>query len=180
MSEPIDPKSPKPTTRRELLEKGYCEKGVWGPEIHATATEPMPDFEESGYRDVVVIPTPTEGVEFKRRGLIIGALTMISVSFITFYIPFLNALLGGVFGGFFAKRWGRAFGAAAIASVAVPAIIAFLYGFDTPDLLYFMYGLGFWGWTALHVVGMFIGAASGVYSRPLADRRGLSRGVMEG
>jgi hypothetical protein len=180
MSEPIDPKSPQPTTRREVLEGGHREKGVWGPEIHANATEPMPNIQESNYLDVLVRPMPMQGVEFKNRGLVIGVLTMTAVSLITFYIPFLNALLGGVFGGFFAKRWGRAFKAAAIASVAVPATLAFFYGFDTPDLLYFMYGLGFWGWTALHVAGMFIGAAAGVYSRPLADRRGLSRGIMEG
>jgi hypothetical protein len=176
MSEIIDPKNPKPKTRREVLEDSQCERGLLGGrEILTTATEPLPDIQESGYRLVDVREMPTHGLEIKHRGLVIGAFTMVLVSLITFYMPFLNGMLGGVFGGFFAKRWGRAFGAAAVASVAVPALIAFLYGFDTPDLLYFMYGLGFWGWTALHVVGLLIGTAAGVYSRPLADRRSLRR-----
>lgn len=176
MSEFIDPQNPRPKTRREVLEDGQCDRGLLGGrEVHTTASEPMPDIQDSGYHEVLVRETPTEGIPFKNRGLTIGAFTMVFVSLITFWMPFLNGMLGGVFGGFFARRWKRAFLAAAMASVAVPATIAFLYGFDTPDLLYFMYGLGFWRWTALHVLGMFIGAAAGVYSRPVADRRRFLR-----
>ncbi len=176
MSETIDPQGPKPRTRREILEDKNCERGVWGPEVHATASEPLPDIQETGYHGVLVRESPTEGVVIQHRGLVIGAFTMVFMSTILFFAPFLNSLMAGAFGGFFAKRWGRAFGAAAIASVAVPAFFAFFYGFfDTPDFYNLFYGLGFWGWTALHVVGMFIGAASGVYSRPLAERRGLRR-----
>jgi hypothetical protein len=180
MSDTIDPKSPKPLTRREALEEHKYERGLWGPEIRATASEPLPDIEETGYHGVLVRETPSNGIEIKHRGLVVSAFTMVVVSLITFYMPFLNALLGGVFGGFFARRWGRAFGAATVASVTVPALIAFFYGFDTPDLLYFLYGLGFWGWTALHVVGMFIGAACGVYSCPVEDRRARPRQVTGG
>jgi hypothetical protein len=166
MSETIDPQSPKqPMTRREALEKGQG--------IRSTVSEPLPDVMESGYHGVLV---RSDQVTLKHRGFMIAAFTMVFVSFITFYIPFLNALLGGAFGGFFAKRWGPAFGAAAVASVAVPGLLAFLYDFGTRGgFLFFLSGLGFWGWTALHVAGMFIGAASGVYSRPLADRRGVPR-----
>ncbi|WP_375768412.1 hypothetical protein NR798_43155 [Archangium gephyra] len=178
MSDFIDPQNPKPKTRREVLEDAQCDRGLMGGrEIHTTASEPLPDIEESGYHEVLVRETPTEGIDIKNRGLVIGAFTMTFVGLITFWMPFLNGMLGGVFGGFLAKRWKRAFVAAAIASVGVPAIIAFLYGWDTPDLLYFMYGLGFWRWTALHVLGTFIGMASGVYSRPLAERRGLRREI---
>jgi hypothetical protein len=176
MSEFIDPQNPKPKTRREVLEDGQCERGLLGGrEVRTTASEPLPDIQDSGYHEVLVLETPTEGIPFKNRGLVIGAFTMVFVGLITFWMPFLNGMLGGVFGGFFARTWKRAFVAAALASVAVPATIAFFYGFDTPDLLYFMYGLGFWRWTALHVLGMFIGAAAGVYSRPEADRRRFIR-----
>ncbi len=176
MSELFDPNSPKPRTRREALEKEPCERGfLGGREIRTTATEPLPDIQETGYRDVVA--QSSQSVELKHRGFVIGTFTMVLISLITFFAPGLNALLGGVFGGFFAKRWGRAFAAAAVASVMVPAIFAFFFGFDTPDFLYLFYGLGFWGWTALHVVCMFIGAAAGVYSRPLAERRRIRREV---
>ncbi|MFY0571889.1 hypothetical protein ACN28E_49780 [Archangium lansingense] len=178
MSEFIDPKNPRPKTRREVLEDGQCDRGILGGrELRTAATEPLPDIEETGYHGVAVRDVPAEGLPIKNRGFVIGAFTMTFVGLITFWMPFLNGLLGGVFGGFFAKRWKRAFVAAAVSSVAVPAIIAFFYGFDTPDLLYFMYGLGFWRWTALHVLGTFLGAAAGVYSRPLADRRGLRRDI---
>jgi hypothetical protein len=178
MSEFIDPKNPRPKTRREVLEDSQCERGLLGGrEVLATATEPLPDIEETGYHDVLAREVPANGVAIKNRGFAIGAFTMTFVGLITFWMPFFNGMLGGVFGGFFAKRWKRAFAAATVASVAVPAAIAFFYGFDTPDLLYFMYGLGFWRWTALHVLGTFLGAAAGVYSRPLADRRGLRREI---
>jgi hypothetical protein len=178
MSDINDTQGPQPRTRREILEDQKCERGVWGGrEVRATASEPLPDIEETGYHGVMVRESPSTGVEIKHRGLFIGAFTMVFVSAILFFAPFFNSLLAGAFGGFFAKRWGRAFGAAAIASVAVPALFAFFYGFDTPDFLYLFYGLGFWGWTALHVVGLFIGTASGVYSRPLAERRGFRREV---
>jgi len=175
MSENINDQGPKPRTRREVLEDQNGERGMWGREVHATATEPLPEISETGYQDVMVRETPVNGLEFKNRGLVISVLTMTLVSLATFYFPFLNSLLGGVFGGFFAKRWGRAFTAAAISSVAVPGTIGFLYAFDTPDLHYMFYGMGFWGFVALNAVGMFIGAAAGVYSRPLADRRALPR-----
>lgn len=172
MSEPIDPHSTHPLTRREALERAQQEKGLFGPRVRTTATEPLPDIEETGYSGVLL---RSDRVELKHRGFMIAVFTMVLVSGITFYIPFFNGLLGGVFGGFFAKRWGRAFGAALAASIAVPGLIAFFYGWDTPDLLYFLSGLGFWGWTALHVLGLFIGAAGGVYSRPVSDRHALSR-----
>lgn len=181
MSDVDDPKKPRPRSRREILEDPRHERGLWGgPEVHTTASEPMPDIEETGYHGVAVREVPTNGLEIKNRGIVIGAFTMTFVGLITFWMPFLNGMLGGVFGGFFAKRWKRAFAAAAVASVAVPAAIAFFYGFDTPDLLYFMYGLGFWWWTALHVLGTFLGAAAGVYSRPLLERRGPRREVGAG
>jgi hypothetical protein len=181
MSEPIDPNNPRPRTRREVLEDAQCERGILGGrEIRTTAAEPLPDIEESTYRDVLVRETPTNGVEIQHRGFVISAFTMVFLAVILFFAPGLNSLLAGAFGGFFARRWGRAFAAAAFASVAVPAFFAFLYGWDTPDLLYLFYGLGFWGWSLLNAVGMFIGAASGVYSRPVADRRGFRRDVMAG
>jgi hypothetical protein len=169
MSEKIENEGQHPRTRREVLEGHKYEKGFWGPEVHATSEEPLPDEEHSGYHDVQV---RSDRIELKHGGLLASATYMTLLSLITFFIPLFNGLLGGFFGGFRAHRWGRAFGAAAVASVLVPGLFAFFYGFfDTPDTLYLFYGLGFWGWTALHVVGLFIGAAAGVYSRPLADRR---------
>jgi hypothetical protein len=175
MSEEIHHKGPKPRTRSEILADEHCERGLWGREVHATATEPLPDIAETGYQGVLAREVPTNGLELKHRGLVISTLTMVGVSLITFYFPLINSLMGGVFGGFFARRWGRAFAAAALASVAVPGTLAFFYGFDSPDFLYMFYGLGFWGFAALNALGMFIGAASGVYSRPLADRRAFPR-----
>ncbi|MGZ3457289.1 MAG: hypothetical protein ACXU86_02170 [Archangium sp.] len=178
MSEPIEPKNPKPVTRREVLEDSQCARGLFGGrEILTTATEPLPDIEETTYRGVLAREEPSTGLPIKHRSLVIGTLTMALISLFTFWIPGFNALLGGTFGGFFARRWSSALGAAALASVLVPALIAFLFGIDKPHFIYLFYGLGFWRWTALNAVCMFIGAAVGVYSRPLADRRGLTREV---
>jgi hypothetical protein len=181
MSDIVDPKNPRPRTRREVLEDSQCERGILGGrEIRATAAEPLPDIEETTYAGVLVREAPSDGVPILHRGFVIAAFTMVFMAVILFFAPGFNALMAGAFGGFFARRWGRAFVAAAFASVAVPAFFAFLYAWHTPAMLYLFYGLGFWGWSVLNAVCMFIGAASGVYSRPLEDRRGFHRDVMAG
>lgn len=125
--------------------------------------------------DYVLRSEGNTGLAFEQRGLLIGAFTMVLISFLTFWAPGVSGLLAGAFGGFFAKRWKRAFIAAGMASVATPAMLAFLEGWTRTGSLNFLSGMSFWQWTALHVVGLFVGAASGVYSRPLAERRGLQR-----
>lgn len=181
MSDIVDPKNPRPRTRRELLEDSQGERGILGGRMVRTgAAEPLPDIEETTYSGVLVREAPSDGVPILHRGFVIAAFTMVFMAVILFFAPGFNALMAGAFGGFFAKRWGRAFAAAAFASVAVPAFFAFLFAWGTPEPLYVFYGLGFWGWSVLNALCMFIGAASGVYSRPLADRRGLQRELMAG
>ncbi|ATB43959.1 hypothetical protein CYFUS_009440 [Cystobacter fuscus] len=108
----------------------------------------------------------------KNRGLIIGTLTMVTVSLITFWMPGLGSLMAGFFGGFFAKRWKRSFIAAALASVAVPLILRFLDLMRPVQGLHDLYGIGMVNWTILHIVSLFIGTAIGVYSCPLVERSG--------
>ena len=171
MSEKIEDKGPRPRTRREALEEHGHGRSPYmgGPEVHSTAHEPLPDVEHSGYHDVQV---QENRIEFEHRGFAIAAFTMVLLSLITFYIPLFNGLLGGVIGGFFARRYCPALGAAALASVMVPALLAFFYGWDTPDFLYFFSGLGYWGWAALHVFGLFVGAVAGVFgSHPVRERQ---------
>ncbi len=107
-----------------------------------------------------------EEIPLRHKTFVVSTLTMIITSLVTFFVPLFNGLLGGTFGGFHARRLSRALAAAAVTSVAVPAFIRLLY-FFAPDSLRLFYGLGFWGWTLLHVIGTFIGAVAGVASRPL-------------
>jgi hypothetical protein len=109
-------------------------------------------------------------IEPRHNTFVVSVATMVITSLVLFWAPLFNSMLGGVFGGFHARTWGRAMGAAVVNSIVVPAIILFAYGFNQPDLLRFFYGLGIEGWVILHVVGTFVGAACGVYSRPLVDR----------
>lgn len=109
-------------------------------------------------------------LEPRHNTFIVSTAAMVLTSLVLFWAPLFNSMLGGLFGGFHARTWGRALGAALVNSLVVPAIILFAYGFDQPDLLRFFYGLGIDGWVILHVVGSFVGAASGVLSRPLVDR----------
>lgn len=152
-------------TRREILEQ--CQRDGRKHADSHSIHEPQPEYEDSRYTQVQLRP---DRLVFHNRGFVIATLTMVFVSAILFFAPLLNGLMGGVFGGFYARRWGRALASAAVASVAVPGLFLFLYGWDTPDLNYMFYGLGFWGFTALHILGTFLGALSGVASRPLVDR----------
>jgi hypothetical protein len=132
---------------------------------------PASDVEPGDFTDGPVL-VRSSGFELQHRGITIGALTMVTISFLTFWVPGLGAILAGMAGGFFAKRWGRAFLSAAIASVAVPAALVFLDTMKATGDLRFLWGLGFANWTLLHIVSLFIGAALGVYSCPLVDRSG--------
>jgi hypothetical protein len=152
-------------TRREILDQ--CQRdGRKHPDSHSIH-EPLPEYEDSSYTQVQLRP---DRLVFQNRGFIIATLTMVLVSSVLFFAPLLNGLMGGVFGGFYARRWGRALASAAVASVAVPGLFLFLYGWDTPDLNYMFYGLGFGGFAALHILGTFLGALAGVASRPLEER----------
>lgn len=181
MSDILDPQNTPPVTRREILENGPSEKGLLGARTsYTTATEPLPEVVDSGDRDFRLEPSLNTGVQFEQRGLVIGAFTMVFISFALFWVPVLGAMLAGAFGGFFAKRWKSGFMAAAFASVAVPIALAFLNLWMKTGALNFTYGMNFLGWSALHIVAMFIGTAAGVYSRPHAERRGLREDIWVG
>ncbi|MBZ4417990.1 hypothetical protein [Myxococcus sp. RHSTA-1-4] len=108
-----------------------------------------------------------EGFVLKRSILVGSILTMVITSLVTFWLPLFNGLLGGTFGGYHAGRMKRALGAAVVTSIAVPAIIFLMTIITRNNSSYLFYGLGFWGWTVLHVIGTFIGAVAGAVSRPL-------------
>lgn len=108
-----------------------------------------------------------EGIVVKRNILVGSILTMFITSFATSWIPLFNGLLGGTFGGYHAGRLKRALGAAAVVAVAVPATVAFLLFITRANSSHLFYGLGFRGWTLLHILGTFIGAVAGSASRPL-------------
>ncbi len=97
---------------------------------------------------------------------IVSTVVMVLTSLALFFLPLFNGLLAGAFGGFHARRMSRALAAAAFASVAVPATLAFLLFIGTATQSHLFWGLGFWGYTALYVIGMFIGAATGAVSSP--------------
>ena len=176
MSDILEPQKPTPEPRREeLVDNPYEREFLESREASHIAGE-LPSGPVEG-TDYILRSASNNGVELEHRGLIIGAFTMVLIGFATFWAPGVSGLLAGAFGGFFAKRWKRAFLAAGMASVATPAMLAFLEGWTKTGSYHFLSGMGFWQWTALHIVCLFIGAASGVYSRPLAERRGLQREV---
>ncbi|MFP2959938.1 hypothetical protein ACLEPN_19410 [Myxococcus sp. 1LA] len=97
---------------------------------------------------------------------IVSTLVMVITSLVLFFAPMFNGLLAGAFGGFHARRMPRALAAAAFSAVAVPATLAFLLFIGTATQGHVFYGLGFWGYTALYVIGLFIGAVTGAISHP--------------
>lgn len=155
----IPPGAPLPETRREIVER-------WpeGVQVRGTGHEPRPDAEPTDWSNEQVRP---ERIELQHHGLVVGTVAMVVVSLLFFWAPVFNGLAAGVVGGFFARRMGPALVAAAIAAVAVPGAFYVLYHvFQVPDVLRLFYGLGLWGWSALHAVSLVIGAVSGVVSRP--------------
>jgi hypothetical protein len=108
-----------------------------------------------------------EGIRLKHNRLDVSVLTMVITSLVVFFVPLFNGLIGGVFGGFHARTLKRALAAAVVSSIAVPGFLAVLSFFAGNNSLRIFSGLGFGGWTALHVIGTFIGAVTGAASRPL-------------
>lgn len=110
----------------------------------------------------------------RHRGFAIATFAMVFISAITFWMPLFGALLAGAFGGFFAKHWGRGFAAAALASVLVTGFFGVFQALNYGRELRIFSGMGLGPWAVLNALGLFIGAAAGVYSRPLKERRGLT------
>ena len=106
-------------------------------------------------------------ITWKHNRFDVSVVTMVLISAVTFFIPLFNGLLAGAFGGFHAGRMRRALAAAFIASVVVPPALYVLFNVFSVGGIRMFYGLGFTGWAALHVIGLFLGAISGAASRPL-------------
>lgn len=104
---------------------------------------------------------------FKHNRFIVSVATMLVTGFVVFFVPLFNGLIAGAFGGFHARTMRRALGAALVTSIALPAFIALFSFLAGPHQLRIFGGLGFWGWTALFVIGTFIGAATGPASSEL-------------
>jgi len=120
-----------------------------------------------------------EGIYFKDNVFVVSVAAMVVTSLVTFFVPFVNGLLGGLFGGYHAGRMKRALGAALASSLIGPGTLlffyAFSYSFESPEPMYLFSGLGLVGWVALYVIGTFIGAVAGAFSRPLLTERNLHR-----
>lgn len=106
-------------------------------------------------------------IYLKHNRFDVAVVTMVLTSLVTFFLPFFNGLLGGTFGGYHAGTYKRALGAAVVASVVVPATLFVLFEVFGLGAFRFYYGLGWAGFSVLHVIGTFIGAVAGAASRPL-------------
>jgi hypothetical protein len=114
-----------------------------------------------------------EGIALKHHIGVVSTMAMVLTSFITFWMPVFNGLLGGLLGGYHAGNMKRALGAAVVSSAAVPGLLWFLnFMSEQPGLLFLM-GLSFKEWIIAHVIGTFLGAIAGVYSRPKFTERDL-------
>lgn len=106
-------------------------------------------------------------IDLKHNRFDVSVLTMVLISAITFFMPLFNGLLAGTFGGFHAGRPRRALAAALVAAVVVPAGFFVAYNVFSVGSERLFYGLGWFNWTMLHVIGLFIGALCGAASRPM-------------
>jgi hypothetical protein len=152
-----------------MAERTPTDPGKYDKTPRSYVTEPVRPIDAMDSPIGIGVKPALNYIEPKHNTFIVSTLTMVFTSLITFYFPLFNGLLGGTFGGFHARTFGRALGAALLSSLIVPGILLFAYGFDQPDFLRFFWGLGFEGFVALHVIGTFIGAVAGVFSRPLAE-----------
>ncbi len=105
-------------------------------------------------------------IEPVHKRLIVSTVVMVLISLVLAFVPMLNGLVAGAFGGFHARGPKRALAAATFSAIAVPTFIAFLLFIGSATQGHLFWGLGFWGYTALYVVGVFIGALTGAFSHP--------------
>ncbi|XHF16485.1 hypothetical protein NR800_24935 [Corallococcus interemptor] len=126
---------------------------------------------ENGRADYVTLPPDTRVEEsrivWKHNRFDVSVLTMVLISVSTFFIPLFNGLLAGTFGGFHAGRPRRALAAALVTAVAVPATLFVAFNVFSVGSVRVFYGMGWWNWTMLHAIGLFIGALCGASSRPV-------------
>ena len=171
MSDIIDPQRPivPASSRDRLVVDETLHQAALDENALRSAAYRSDGLESSEMGPVIV---RSSDLEFKNRGQLMSAFAMVAIAFIAFWMPLIGSLTAGIVGGVLARRWGRGFISAAIASVAVPGILLFLNAMKATGDLRFLLGLGFSNWMILHVAGLFIGAAIGVYSCPLSLRSG--------
>jgi hypothetical protein len=156
MSDIIEPQNPSLSVPREVV--------VTSPE------HPLPNSRITYVDDTPVIVRQGSEFPIADRSRYIAVMTMAVISFLTFWLPFFGPLLAGAIGGFYARYWAKAFGSAAVVAVVVPLVLFVLHFFTKTDNLAFLMNLSFSTWFVLHAVGLFIGVASGVLSRPRSER----------
>ena len=156
MSETIETQSTTLATPREVV--------VTSPE------HPLPNSRITYVDDSPVFVRQGSEFPIADRGRYIAAMVMGVISFLTFWLPFFGPLLAGAVGGFYARHWGKAFLSAVPVALGVPVVLYVLHRLSMTDNMAFLMNLSFSTWFVLHVAGLFIGAASGVYSRPRSER----------
>lgn len=96
-----------------------------------------------------------------RASIIEGALWMVGLSVLLFFVPLLNGFIGGLVGGYRVGGVGRAMAAAFMPAVFASILLWFLFSIVGLPVVGFFAGAGAALLVVLLDVGIFIGAAVG-------------------
>ncbi len=96
-----------------------------------------------------------------RASLFEGALWMVGLTFVLFFLPLLNGFIGGVVGGYRVRGVRRALTAALLPTLFVSALLFGLFTLVGAPVVGLFAGIGAGVLVALVDVGIFLGAAIG-------------------
>ena len=119
--------------------------------------------------DLVRTPPPPE-----RSNVVAGALWMVGVSLVLFFLPLVNGLIGGIVGGYKVGTFKRAMAAALLPAVVVGVGLWLLLAIFHLPVVGMVAGAAVGTWIVLADVGLFIGAGIGAALSPPSGRLKLS------
>ena len=96
-----------------------------------------------------------------RSSVFIGALWMVGISLVLFFLPLINGLIGGLVGGYKVGAIGKALLAAVIPAIVVAFGLWLILAVFDPPMIVLVGGLAGGFLVLLADVGLFIGAAIG-------------------
>jgi len=97
----------------------------------------------------------------KKDSVWTGALLMVVISLLLFWVPVVNGLIGGLVGGWKVGSVGRALTAAVLPAVVVAVGLWVIIAVIDAPLLGFVAGVALGLWILFSDLGLFLGAAAG-------------------
>lgn len=105
--------------------------------------------------------TDVEALPPEQKSLVVGALWMVGISLLLFFVPVINGLLGGLIGGYKVGGVGRAIKAALLPALAIAFVLWLIFALASLPILGLFAGVTVGVIIIFSSLGLLLGAVIG-------------------